>query len=163
MSALVVARCFDAAVLASLHVATVTVAYRSFFPGSPPPAIDDIRAMWEARLSDPTAVAFAALFDGRPVGSVMVRADPSFPEGQLVGLHVLPGEWGHGTGGLLHDYALGALLDAGFHTAGLWVLAANERARRMYERRGWVLRPGVETAPDGVLEVRYRRVVGPDP
>jgi hypothetical protein len=35
--------------------------------------------------------------------------------------------------------------------------SANQRARRMYERRGWVLRPGLEEDASGVTVVRYRR------
>jgi ribosomal protein S18 acetylase RimI-like enzyme len=66
----------------------------------------------------------------------MARADPGFPGGQLVGLHVLPSDWGTGIGSDLHDAALAVLSEAGYHDAGLWVIAGNTRARRMYERRG---------------------------
>ena len=94
--------------------------------------------------------------DGRPVGSVLTRADPDFPEGQLAGLHVLTTEWGQGIGGTLHDAAVAELTAVGYPAAGLWVIAANRRARRMYERRGWLLRPGIEQADYGATEVRYR-------
>lgn len=87
----------------------------------------------------------------------MARTDPQFSEGQIIGLHVLPSQWGHRVGSTLHDAALAWLSEAGHHSAGLWVIAANQRARQMYERRGWVLRPEAEQHADGVLEVRYRR------
>lgn len=87
----------------------------------------------------------------------MARADPEFPEGQIVGLHVLPSEWGRRIGSLLHDAALAVLLETQHRTAGLWVIGANQRARRMYESRGWVLRPGTEKEIHGIVEVRYRR------
>jgi GNAT superfamily N-acetyltransferase len=147
----------DAGLIAELHRATVTVAYREFFPDSPPPTIAELTAIWAARLADPTAVDLVAQLDDRPVGSVMARADPDFPGGQLPGLHVLPSEWANGIGGALHDAALAALADAGYREAGLWVIAANSRARRMYERRGWTLLPGVGQQDYGVSEVRYHR------
>ena len=149
--------CADAGVIAALHQATVAVAYREYFPDSPPPTVAGLRAIWAERLADQTAVALAACRGGRPAGSVMARADPDFPGGQLVGLHVLPPEWGKGIGSDLHDAALAVLSEAGYHDAGLWVIAENNRARRMYERRGWVRCPGVEQQAYGVIEVRYRR------
>ena len=53
--------------------------------------------MWKERLADPTARGFAASLDGHTVGMVVVRRDPDFdPEGQLLGLHVLPDVSGTG-------------------------------------------------------------------
>jgi GNAT superfamily N-acetyltransferase len=149
--------CADAGVIAALHQATVAVAYREYFPDSPPPTVAELQAIWAERLADPAAVALVACRGGRPAGSVMARADPEFPGGQLAGLHVLRSEWGKGIGGSLHDAALAVLSEAGYHDAGLWVIAENNRARRLYERRGWVRCPGVEQLAYGVIEVRYRR------
>lgn len=159
MTEIAVSACDDAAVIAALHQATITVAYRGYFPASPPPTIAELEALWATRLADPTAIAVVARHDGRPVGSVMACADPEFAEGEIVGLHVLPAVWGMRIGSALHDAALATLSEAGYQTAGLWVIAANGRARRMYERRGWVLRQGVERDPHGVTEVRYRKVL----
>ena len=147
----------DAEVIAGLHAATVGVAYRGFFPEAPPPTADELRPVWESWLEDPTALALVATTGGRPVGSVLARANREFGEGELAALHVLPAEWGRGVGGALHDAALTALAAAGHWRAGLWVIAANERARGMYERRGWVLRPEVAQQYLGVTEVRYFR------
>jgi GNAT superfamily N-acetyltransferase len=153
----VIGPCADAGVIAAVHQAAVTFAYRGFFPDSPPPTVAELQAIWVTRLADPTAAVLLASRDGRPAGSVMASADPQFGEGQIAGLHVLPAEWGQGVGGALHDAALTVLSAAGHRTAGLWVIAANRRARRMYERRGWALLPGVEQQDYGVTEVRYRR------
>lgn len=149
--------CADAGVIAAIHQATVAIAYRGYFPDSPPPTVAELQAIWRKRLADSTAVALVACRGGRPVGSVMARADPDFPGGQLTGLHVLPSEWGRGAGSGLHDAALAVLSEAGYHDVGLWVIAENYRARRMYERRGWARCPGVEQQAYGVMEVRYRR------
>jgi GNAT superfamily N-acetyltransferase len=149
----------DARLLAEIHAETVGFAYTGFFAADlEPPCADDLTRLWAERLADPTAGALVASDGKRPVGSVLTRLDPDFAgEGQLVGLHVLPAEWGVGVGSALHNAALIALAHDGYQIAGLWVIAANERARRMYETRGWRLVPRVNLEYLGVSEVRYRR------
>jgi ribosomal protein S18 acetylase RimI-like enzyme len=149
----------DATLIANIHYRTVVIAYKSFFPpDSPAPTVQELYFVWKERLADPSAGCFAASLDGRTVGMVVVRRDPDFdPEGQLLGLHVLPDVWGRGIGNALHDRGLETLRDELYRSAGLWTIAANQRARRMYERRGWVTVPGIELNHDGVGEVRYTR------
>jgi ribosomal protein S18 acetylase RimI-like enzyme len=145
--------------LASVHADTVAFAYASFFPSdSPAPTATELQEIWIERVADPTATALIAYDSERAVGSVMVRRDPDFPaEGQLLGLHVLPHAWGRGVGSALHDAAIARLMGVGYPNAGLWVLAVNQRARRMYETRRWSLLPGIEISPHGLTEVRYTK------
>jgi len=147
----------DVALLASVHAETVSFAYASFFPtDAPPPTAMELQRTWAKRVADPTATALVAFNNRRPIGSVMARRDPDFaPEGQLLGLHVLPDAWGRGVGGALHDAAIELLVEDDYPNAGLWVLAVNQRARRMYEARHWSLRPGTEIMPSGLTEIRY--------
>jgi ribosomal protein S18 acetylase RimI-like enzyme len=146
----------DPLLLAKLHLRTVSVAYRAFFPDTSPPALRELTDLWQERLADPTLSAFALSWSGETVGTVAVRQDPDFDsEGQLLGLHVLPDSWGRGFGPALHDRALSALSAQAYSAADLWVIADNTRARRMYEKRSWALRPGVELNYLGVCEVRY--------
>jgi ribosomal protein S18 acetylase RimI-like enzyme len=71
---------------------------------------------------------------------------------------------GSGLGRLLLRAAEQALSDAGHGEAVLWVVAANQRARRFYERAGWYAdgaekrdaRLGFE-----IHEVRYARGLRP--
>ena len=151
----------DAALIADIHLRTVSVAYQRFFPpDSPAPRAPDLTLLWEERLNDSTATAFAASVDGEVVGTVAVRKDPDFDsESQLIGLHVLPDSWGRGFGGALHDRAVEVLRTHPYGSAGLWVIAANIRARSMYENRGWVLVSGVELDYFGISEVRYARAL----
>jgi GNAT superfamily N-acetyltransferase len=152
-------RCTDATAIAHIHAVTVRVAYRRFFPAeSPPPTVTELCDVWTARLADPTAAVLMARVDGRPVGSVLTRADAQCPGGELAALHVLPAEWGQRIGSELHNAALAELAKAGHETAWLWVIAANERARRMYERRGWTPRPDITQDYLGILEMRYSRL-----
>jgi GNAT superfamily N-acetyltransferase len=158
MGEVIIERCTDAVVCARIHAAAVAVGYRPFFPvDSPPPTADQLAGEWDTRLADPTAVALLATVDGRPAGSVIARADKRFPGGEMAALHVLPEEWGRRIGSALHDAALDQLAGAGYKTAWLWVLAANDRARRMYERRGWTPRTDIVQQYLGVPELRYSR------
>jgi GNAT superfamily N-acetyltransferase len=83
--------------------------------------------------------------------------------GEVMAIYVLPGAWGQGWGRRLMAAAVTSLAGSGFGRAVLWVLDANERARRFYRAAGW--------APDGaarrdtiggaqVTEVRYRKDLG---
>ena len=63
----------------------------------------------------------------------------------------------HGIGSALHDGAIDLLAVGGCDTAWLWVLAANDRARRMYEHRGWTSCANTIRDYLGVQELRYSR------
>lgn len=62
-----------------------------------------------------------------------VAVDPPW----LDALYVRPEAWGTGVAARLHDLAVGELRERGVGRARLWVLEANVRGRRFYERRGW--------------------------
>lgn len=65
--------------------------------------------------------------------------------GEVHLIYVHPDHWDTGAGRALMIAALDFLRSAGFSDAILWVLTANDRARRFYERGGWT--------PDGVTRV----------
>jgi len=83
--------------------------------------------------------------DGRIVGFTYVG--PSETEGatELYAIHVEPDHVGTGTGRRLMANALRQLAEIGGDRAVLWVLEANDRARRFYDRGGW--------QPDGATRV----------
>lgn len=56
---------------------------------------------------------------------------------ELMAIYVDPDQWGSGIGRLLIDDARGRFSRAGANEAVLWVMAANERARRFYRADGW--------------------------
>ena len=75
--------------------------------------------------------------------------------GELYALYVLPDRWGGGTGTALEASARAHLRDQGFTEATQCALAANARARRFYERRGWRT-DGATGEMMGAATVRYR-------
>lgn len=78
---------------------------------------------------------------------------------ELYALYVRPAWWSTGTGRALMEKVLARSAAAGYRSITLWVLRDNQRARRFYERAGFVPdgATNVLTGLGGVLEVRYRR------
>jgi len=148
----------DAELLARIQFDTVSIAYKRFFPvDAKPPTPAAMARIWRERLSRPSSKAFLAIKDTQAIGAVAIGTSPEFrDEAQLLGLHVLPSHWGRGVGKALHHVATTGMVGQGFTLAGLWVIEANDRARRMYERLGWMLRPELKLHDLGISEVRYR-------
>lgn len=114
------------------------------------------------------ARCFVAEEGGRIVGFAGAgRAEPADDVDDSVGeLHTVyidEAYYGQGIGRRLVAAALEHLAGSGFSLAVLWVLEANERARRFYEAGGW--RVDGATGADcwgatSVARVRYRRPLG---
>ena len=150
----------DAAAIAEVHVRTWQQAYEHAF-GADRLASLDVAArerQWERWLAAGESV-FVAEDGDRVCAFAWVGPNrEAEAEGELYAIYALPDAWGSGAGPAVHAAAVEALREAGFRTAVLWVLEDNPRARRFYEREGWVVdgrrtgeHLGVETA-----EVRYR-------
>ena len=155
------ARREDAAAIADVHARTWQAAYEPVFGAERLAGIGDRRrAQWEEWLADPPPDwrVFVAEAAGRVVGFAWVgdsREEPG--KGEVFAIYVLPEAWGSGAGAALMASALEAL--RGYSSAMLWVLEENPRARRFYEREGWILdgaRREEEIRGVTVAEVRYR-------
>lgn len=127
----------DVDAVAAVHVLGTQVGYAGIMPASFLAALDP--AVFAARrrstLADPARHDLVAVRDGRVVGFASFgpdREDPAY--GELYAIYVDPAVWGTDAGWMLLRAALAAL--AGYPSVRLWVLAANARARRFYERAG---------------------------
>ncbi len=101
---------------------------------------------------------------GAPVGFVLCGPARDLPDspgaGEIYAIYVLKPYWGTGAGRDLLTQAVLHLEAQGFMEAVLWVLEANVRARRFYEREGFTHDGGSRLDPWGghaLDEVRYRR------
>ncbi|MGB2874164.1 MAG: GNAT family N-acetyltransferase [Gaiellaceae bacterium] len=112
----------DASVAALAHI---------YPPERYPFPMDEIRRRWAQAVSDPEVTVVVAETDRQPAGIAGYRSV------WLDGLYVLPGLWGRGIAGELHDHVLDQLRGLGSERCHLWVLEDNHRARHFYERRGW--------------------------
>ena len=80
---------------------------------------------------------------------------------ELYALYVHPAWWSTGTGRALMDQVLAKVCVAGYACITLWVLEANARARRFYQRAGFAPDGARHVLDDlgGVTEIRYRRML----
>ena len=83
--------------------------------------------------------------------------------GEVYAIYVAPSRWSTGIGYALWKQSRQGLADLGYSRATLWVLAANERAIRFYERVGFTLDANSESIIDiggqSLPEVRYEVAV----
>ena len=133
----------DAREIAEVHVAVWRRAYRDLLPAEFLDAlsVDDRVRMWTEVLGSPQEGVFVTERDGRVVGFCGYGPsrddDATASMGNVSTLYVLEEVSGRGVGSALVAAAETRLRQLGYERAALWVLAANERGRRFYERAGW--------------------------
>jgi GNAT superfamily N-acetyltransferase len=156
--------------MGELHVRSWRAAYRGIVPD----AILDGMSIERRREFFAQAIARAAepdrdirlwvvADDGMVQGLATTRPchdeDVTPLTGELHSIYVAPEAWSRGLGSALFAGAVDDLRARGFAPLVLWVIEANSRGRRFYERAGW--HPDGARQPidfDGVLvdEIRYR-------
>lgn len=163
----------DAPAMGAIHVAAWRAAYAGIMDPEFLAAMDPERgASWwhnvlDGRSSEPAAWAhLVAELDGRVVAMAAIGPardhDSRAPRAQLWMLNAHPDAFGTGAATELHRAVVDVFEARGCASAYLWVARDNPRARRFYEREGWVA-DGAEQAEHlggaDVDEVRYRRAI----
>ncbi len=158
----------DVADVARAHVRAWQEAYRGLMPDAYLDGLDldrriaGWRRSWERGL--PGYGVLVPVLDGGVVG--FAGTGPCRDEGfgglgELYAINLHPDAWGRGAGSALLRAAEQVLTERGHAEAVLWVVPGNTRARRFYERHGWVADGERRTLEvmDGVAvdEMRYRR------
>jgi diamine N-acetyltransferase len=140
--------------------------YHAFAPPewSPPEAGGELERL-QRLLPDPDVWYVVAEHGGELVGHVgflpadralHAVADPSLAHFRQ--LFVRTAHWGTGLAARLHAAAIAEATARGFRTMRLFTPAAQARARRFYEREGWVLaRPPAFEQLIGLEMAEYRR------
>jgi ribosomal protein S18 acetylase RimI-like enzyme len=161
----------DAGPIARVHVRAWQLAYRDILPARVLDALSVERRelAWSERIAANVAILVADRA-GSVAGWISFGpnrdADARSGDGEVYGLYVDPDSWSQGIGTALWKGASRDLGARGYRVAKLWVLEANDRARRFYERRGFTPEPGMRklyerdgaTAP----EIRYGKPLEPD-
>lgn len=121
---------------------------------------------WEQNLADVSLTIRIAESDHAVVGIACCgssRDEDAEDErvAELQSIYVDPTHWGRGIGSQMCRDALRLLYDAGFAETTLWVLEGNVRARRFYERAGFVADGKAKSAVMGtaLTALRYRNRV----
>lgn len=151
------ARQTDADSIAESHVAAWRVGYAHLVPATflnHPSHLEGRRKGWQQMLMEmDDRPALERLIvpevEGRVVGFAHygTESEPdlaSSRRGELFGFYLGPDYWGTGLADALME-RVAADLAASFSEAVLWVLKDNPRARRFYERNGWVAGLGDES------------------
>jgi len=156
----------DARAVAEVQVSAWRVAYRCMMPDQ---VLDEMNTdartgRWEEIIAQSASTTLVAETGGAVIGWIRFGAsrdgDAPPQTGEVYGLYVSPGHWRLGAGRQLWQAACDRLRHDGFHSADVWVLEANTRARRFYESTGAALDPSAaKMFGDGSFEspeVRYR-------
>ena len=147
--------------LAAVQLRSALTGFAHIFPKSiPKPTQNDLENEWSGLVADPQRTVLAATMDNDIVGAIVFGPDKEPQWGTdcvLLKLYVAPSHFGQGIGSVLHDRAVDSFRAENRVQARLWVLQHNTRARRMYERRGWVYRTWSRSdwPGSGVDEVGY--------
>jgi GNAT superfamily N-acetyltransferase len=112
----------DLDAIVAINRAAATAAYAPIFGDAPYPE-EGVRGRYERLLADEHAHVFIA----DDLGYAAARP------GHVEALYVVPEAWGTGVAAALYE----RIADVAGVPATLWVLEANARGRRFWERRGW--------------------------
>jgi GNAT superfamily N-acetyltransferase len=151
----------DARTIADIQIETWRATYVGVMPQDVLDEfdVDESTRSWEHWLGVETTAQFVAERSGAAVGFASAgpcRHDPE--SGEVYAIYVRPEAWGTGSGWALMDAAVAWLAER-WREAILWVAEENPRARRFYERYGWVAESTrVEEVVPGahIPEVLYR-------
>lgn len=176
----------DAEQIALAHIEGWRVAYRDLMPAAFLEAPDfaqqrqDRWRAWTWPDGAPQNQVYVAVLDGEVVGFGLCGAERPDPHdnalagadapadtgsGEVFAFYLRPAAWGTGAADALMAQCHAFLRGHGFTEALLWVLRDNPRARRFYERNGWLptgstsLFEGPATPgspPFSVAEMQYR-------
>lgn len=86
------------------------------------------------------------------------RCDLGDAVGELICIHSLQTGWGKGYGSAMMEYVLAQLQRKGYKSVILWVFEANTRARKFYEKHGFVLTEQKKLA-NGIAEMMYAKAI----
>lgn len=128
----------DLDAIVAINRASATAAYTPIFGDAPYPE-DGVRRRYTRLLADPEVEVLIA----GDLGYAAAR------RGHIEALYVVPEAWGTGVADKLYE----RIAKVAGVPATLWVLEANERGRRFWERRGW--RPTGERDETKVTELQY--------
>lgn len=146
----------DAEGIAAVHVRAFDATYRDLLPdvAAGAPDIEARTERWQELLEPDTDAAYTLVAEQRSttVGFCSLAtpsrdAEAAERTAEIAALYVAPSRWGNGVGSALITKALDELRADGWTAVTLWVLEANEPARKFYARFGF--------EPDGLA--------GPDP
>jgi len=130
---------------AACHIACWQSAYKGIVPDG---YLENMQKEIEQRaertkknLAESPDSFYCAKLENRIVGVLIFSKsrDEDKPDaGEVGAIYLLAEFWGKGYGRQMMDFAIETLKNAGYHEIILWVLEENHRARRFYEKYGFI-------------------------
>ena len=153
----------DVKEISRIYAQSWKAAYVGMVPQDFLDAIDDERWVDKFRkdLGDGTLSALMVCDGETPVGCAAFGAsrDEKLPEwGEIVSIYLHPDYFGKGFGQVLLCETVAALNQLGYERVYLWVLRDNARARRFYEKHGFISigeESKIEIMGETLVDVRY--------
>jgi ribosomal protein S18 acetylase RimI-like enzyme len=155
----------DARRVAEVHVQAWQAAYVGIVPDEylASLSVEKRETMWREAIEKQVPELLVARLAGDVAGWVSFDAsrdkDAAAGCGEVWALYVDPAHWSSGVGRELWWCTQARLVERGFTSVSLWVLAANARAIRFYEAAGFTPEPGsaktFELGGRSVQELRY--------
>jgi len=157
----------DAKALGRVHSSSWRVAYKGIIPGEVLEKItpEKREEYFTEALKDKLGETAVIKTDNTICGFVTLGRcrdeDLAIEYGEIWGIYLSPDHWNTGMGSILFDWAIRELTDRGFKKVSLWVLEANWRARKFYEKHGFKFDGTIKQLNIGrkLNEVRYTKVI----
>lgn len=149
----------DAEGIAAVHVRAFDATYRDTLPdvAAAAPDLEARLQHWTELLEPDTDAAYTLVAEQRAVtvgfcslATPSRDADPQDRTAEIAAFYVAPSRWGNGVGTAMIEQAVEELRADGWKAVTLWVLEANEPARKFYARFGF--EPDGFTGPDPLTE-----------
>ena len=129
----------DLSAISNIYERSWKYAYKGMIPQD---YLDSIPAgRWAGGITKAGLTNFVCLEDGMMVGTACIcrsRWEAFSGYGEIVSIYFLPEYMGKGLGSHLLKRCISELMQLGFDRILLWVLEENARARRFYEKNGFV-------------------------
>ena len=152
----------DAYNRAVCHVSSWQSAYKGIVPDEilNNLSAEKIAEKFKAELERNEYSYYCAEYANEVVGHFNIgkcREDDKLDAGELRGIYLIEKLWGKGHGKEMMEYALNLLKKTGYDEVILWVLEDNNRARKFYEKCGFIFDGAKKEILIGksLIEIRY--------
>ena len=153
----------DAYERAVCHVSSWRSAYKGIVPDE---VLDNLSVEEQAEKFKKNIETFkeisfySAIYENKIIGhfvSSKSRDEDKPNAGEIIGFYMIEEFWGKGYGREMMDFAINELKSAGYNEIILWTLEDNGRARRFYEKCGFIFDGTKKEIIIGkpLIEIRY--------
>ena len=151
---------FDA--ISRIYALSWKAAYKNIVPQDYLDALSETRL--SERLRNNHSGSFVMIHNGEYIGTSSVcaaRDEKISGWGEIISIYLLPEYYGKGFGKPLLENSISALSEMGYDKIYLWTLEENARARKFYEKNGFILsdKKLINVGNKDLPEVRYIRSI----